>query len=374
MKKRMLALGIGLICLLLAACQEELTPAIEEPAMPYVEAQDEDMAYPEIPIEEENELARYEPTQIYDLIVYVPTELNVIFTQGRELGMSVSLTSADRDSNDIGDHLWFGVAPERDAESLVIEPEEMHRDSGSIDSILSEGSFYVGGMPATYIEASFFWSDQAEEVTYGFLARVVYGEFRYDLVFRAPTLAEYEQYLPMVKTLIASIRFDSEDDPRETVTLGEITLEIRTRDVRTSMSERSMHVYCVRNMDRILRFYARMDDSLPFTETFFDHTPALDVLLRERTEPLGPFWEWGDRSQTINMLEPREVSREEIELNGTRAIRVVFHDDFRQFNDYVELILFIHNGVLYTLFGQSALGNEEALSDFLTPMLESVHF
>jgi len=378
MRKRIAGFGICLLCLLLVACRGEVTPEIEEPAVLYAEDRSEEVACLEA-LSDEGEVESIpeqllEAAQLYDLVLYAPGELDVIYMQGRELSMSVNLTTVDVDSNNIGDHLWFGVVPARDEESLIIEPAEMHRDSETLQAVLREGNLYVGGLPATYMEATFFRADQPEAISYGFRARVRFGEFRYDLVFRAPSLEQYEQYLPVVNALIASIRFESDEDPMERVRLGDITLEIRTRDVRTTVSGRAVQVYCVRHAGRTLRFYARLDDSMPFTEVFFDHTPALDVLLRERTEPAGPVWEWGEGMQTINMLEPREVLREEIELNGTRAIRVVFHDDFRQFDNYVELILFVHNGVLYTLFGQCSLGYEEALEAFLAPILDSVRF
>jgi len=368
MKKRMLGLGFCLFCVLFTACYTVVTPQSEAPPKDikagYVETAPASDAPPEAP--------HTTSWQLYDLIFEVPLELDVFYSQGRELAISVILTTVEIAGRNLADHLMFGVAPERGAPLLPIEPTDMHRDTETIHTVFREGRSYVGGMPAYYMEASFFRADQPEESWHGIRYRVVYGEFRYSLAFRAPSSEQFERHRPIVEALIATARFDSEEDPLQMVALMDITLQLPTRDVDVNISEHRLGVTSVRNLDHILRFYARVDTNLPFTEHFFDHTPALDVLLRERTEPMGPWWEMRGNTQTINLLEPRELLREEIDLNGHRVIRAVFHDDFRQFDNYVELFLFVHNGTLYTLFGQSDQGDEDALQAFLAPILDSI--
>lgn len=322
-----------------------------------------------------------EAIEMYDLVFSIPAELEVQRLSGAEQSVYVGFERDDSGS----DVSWMTASPHRPGlvDTTTFPPTttdesgvpvlttesvtEQYSWKTEVRTVFDEGTLIVGGMPAAYIEVALFserWPDETWRVR---LTRTVYDGIAYDFLYASfPDL--FDKHLPAAEGIIASARFASEDPVKE-LSFWDITMSYPTSGVKATVSEEQILLSNSHYRGNALHFYARHDDTVLYTDALLDDSFHLDRLLR--------IWSYSMVDQRFRKYrEPREVLRKEVEINGRRALRVVYHDDweYNQYDEYMDLLLFVHNYDLYILQGKGEVGHEDALLSFTQPIIGSIRF
>jgi len=98
----------------------------------------------------------------------------------------------------------------KDEESLSLEPRDIRRyptPDTQYTVLYDDIPKIVGGMPAVYMEVSYYSADFPDVIYYGMIVRVVSGYDQYDFRFNTRCCDVFETYWPVVMEMIASVRF-----------------------------------------------------------------------------------------------------------------------------------------------------------------------
>lgn len=167
----------------------------------------------------------------------------------------------------------------------------------------------------------------------GRLVRILSDGIAYDFLYTASP-ERYDEYLAAAQGILDSVRFKA----------GNPVKEIAFRD-------------------NIPRFYAKHDDSMLYTHDMLDDPVRLEEFIQlwllDLADP------WFEENKNL-----QEVLCENIEVNGKRAVHVVFLNDYR----HIEIVMFVHNNALYVILGEVEFGYKDALTSFIQPIIESVRF
>lgn len=322
-----------------------------------------------------------EMIEMYGLVFFVPEELEYLWLSGAEQSIYVNFERDDSGS----DISWMSVSPNRpgledtadflptltDGSGAPVLTAESVTDQfdweTEVRAVLGEDSLTVGGMPGAYIEVELSSESWPDEIWRVRLTRTVYDGIAYDFLYAS--LADmFEEQLPAAEGIIASARLKT-DNPIEKISFWDIAMDYPTNDVKATVSEEEILLSNSHYSGNALRFYARHDDTVLYTDELLDDPSQIDRLFR--------IWSYSLVDQRFRKYrEPREVLREVTEINGKRTLRAVYHDDWEgnQYDEYMEVLLFVHNYDLYILQGKGEIGHEETLQSFTQPIFDSVSF
>lgn len=324
---------------------------------------------------------KFEMIEMYDLFFSVPAELEMYGLSGAEQSTYVNFERDDSGS----DVSWMSISPKRpglentadfpptvtDTSGTPVLTEESVTDQydweTEVRTVFSEGALTVGGMPGAHIEVELVSEGLADEIWRVRLTRAICNGIAYDFLY-ASISDHFDKYLPTAEGIIASARFESENPAGET-TFWDITMRYPTNGVQATVSDEQVFLLNNRNRGNPLRFYAKHDDTVLYTDELLDDSVQVNRLFR--------IWSYNLVDQRFRKFrEPWEILREETEINGKRVLRAVYHDDWEhnQYDEYMEVLLFVHNYDLYILQIKGEVGHKDALSAFTQPIIDSVSF
>ncbi|MCL2336684.1 MAG: DUF1266 domain-containing protein [Firmicutes bacterium] len=367
--KKVISIILALcIVLTAAACGKTKAEQPEVAASP--------SASPELPSDQAPATDSY---QYYDILVSVPRNLEHYEQVGAVKSLEVNFNA---------DQSWLSVFPtlppsnagtdfaplKTDASGKpvltleqVLDHFSWHTDADAF-TVLSQDTLTVGGKPAASMSVEGAWADSPDETWRIELTRVVYNGIAYDFLY-ASCPKFFDKYRPEAEAIIASARF-SDVQSGEKTAFENITLSLPLKTAGYSKIKPGLiQVSNSRVSGRTLSFFARYDDTELYTENMLSDQAQLDRLIQISLNKMVD-----TRFKDIQKLS--KISVEHIYFDKIPAVHAVYRLDWAQSNpaEYLESYLFVYKNDLYLLQGKCDLGNEEALNDFIDPIVKSIGF
>lgn len=230
-----------------------------------------------------------------------------------------------------------------------------------VTAVYDTGKLTVDGKSAAYIDVELITGTDPNFTLKGRLVRILSDGIAYDFLYTSSPDC-YDEYLEAAQGILDSVRFKTENPVKEIV-FGDISMCYAENDVEATVSDEKVYLYYRRYNDNIPRFFTKHDTSMRYTDDMLDDPVRLqefiELWLLDLADP------WFEENKNL-----QEVQRENIEVNGKRAVHVVFVNDYR----HIEIMLFVHNNALYVIMGEVEFGYKDALTSFIQPIIESVRF